>query len=403
MQEPIELLRIPYFFESPVLEIPPESKLSNDDRLQSISNAFDKEQLNVLHVIEPFAGGIATFIKQLTELNPSDNHCILHGSRSEIIDSSELRKRFPRNASFIKWRYAQREIKVVSDLMAFFYLLKVLRSEQFDVVHLHSSKAGFLGRIACKLMGIERVIYSPHSGAFLRTDISVFKQKLFRNLEVFANRFSGVVICTSDSEHKAFTEAGILSKYINNGAYYSKELDKKITKPIFRVLSCGNICEQKNPSEFNELAQRLEHDPRFEFVWVGDGEQRHLLTSSNIKITGWIPRERVLKHLRQADLYISSSSWEGMPYAVLEAMSQECPLLLSPCVGNIDLIPEGKNGHFFDSTDEAYDRILEFFVLKDKGSRMGRESRRLIKDKFNAETCISMYYANYEKLLVLPK
>ena len=361
---------------------------------------FGDQRLKVLHIVEPFAGGIATFIKQLTELCPEDEHVILHGDRSEIIEPTELYRRFPYNCKFIRWKWAQREINPIADSLAFSQLLKVLVTEKFDVVHLHSSKAGFLGRIACRMTNFHKVIYSPHCGAFLRTDIGEFKRKVFQRLEIFANRFSGVVICTSESENNAFNDAGILTKYVNNGAYIS-HLEPKIKKDVFRVICCGNITEQKNPEQFNKIARLFEHDPRFEFIWVGDGDQRDSLSSSNIRITGWISRERVSRHLRQADLYLSCSSWEGLPYAVLEAMSQECPLLLTPCVGHIDLIKSTRNGYFFEETEDAYSRILELMGFPKRRRKMGRASLEICFTDFNAENSIFSYRENYLELLKL--
>ena len=381
-------------FELPMIEVEQVRKQMN--------STFGRQKLRVLHVVEPFAGGIATFIKQLTEQCPGDEHIILHGNRSEIIEPSELYRRFPSNCKFIRWKFTQREINPVADSFAFAQLMKVLVAEKFDVVHLHSSKAGFLGRLACKALNFHKVIYSPHCGAFLRTDIGFVKKKMFQKLEVFANRFSGVVICTSESENNAFKEAGIVTKFINNGAFVNP-LERKIKKSIFRVVCCGNITSQKNPKQFNEIARLFEHDPRFEFIWIGDGEDREELSSTNIKVTGWISRARVAKHLRQADLYLSCSSWEGLPYAVLEAMSQECPLLLTPCVGHIDLIKEDRNGYFFEDTEEAYARVLELMGFAKKRNRMGRASLEICFTDFNAENSVFSYRKNYLELLKLAK
>lgn len=365
-----------------------------------LDTSLSRKKLRVLHIVEPFAGGIATFIKQLTEQCPNDEHIILHGNRSEIIEPSELYRRFPSNCRFIRWKCTQREINPIADSLAFVQLMKVLISEKFDVVHLHSSKAGFLGRIACRVLSFHKVIYSPHCGAFLRTDIGGFKRKLFQKLEIFANRFSGVVICTSESENNAFKNAGIITKFINNGALINP-LEKKINKNVFRVVCCGNVTSQKNPKQFNDIARLFEHDPRFEFIWIGDGEDREVLKSTNIKVTGWISRDRVAKHLRQADLYLSCSSWEGLPYAVLEAMSQECPLLLTPCVGHVDLIKGNQNGYFFEETEEAHARILELMGFQRKRKRMGRASLEICFTDFNAENSIFSYRKNYLELLKL--
>ncbi len=50
----------------------------------------------ILHVVEPFAAGIAVFVKSLTETMPDDTHIILHGERKQEIAASEVKKLFPK-------------------------------------------------------------------------------------------------------------------------------------------------------------------------------------------------------------------------------------------------------------------------------------------------------------------
>lgn len=78
------------------------------------------------------------------------------------------------------------------------------------------------------------------------------------------------------------------------------------------------------------------------------GEDRHFLTSFNIETTGWFTEQQVQERIQQADLYLSTSLWEGMPLAVLKAMALGKALLLSDCVGNIECIKE--NGKIFHET-----------------------------------------------------
>ena len=105
----------------------------------------------ILHVVDPFAAGLATFLKLLTEEMNDNYHIIVHGERAELAELKDIKKIFPRKQiRFIYWKSVQREINLVKDTFAYIELLYILRRfRHADVVHLHSSKAGFLGRIAC--------------------------------------------------------------------------------------------------------------------------------------------------------------------------------------------------------------------------------------------------------------
>src|SRR5665213_2166844 len=118
--------------------------------------------MKIVHIVDPFAGGIATFLKLLTEELKDDYHIIVHGERKELADAKYVKTIFPRkNIKFIHWKSVQREISPVKDFKAYAELVSILRRfKDADVVHLHSSKAGFMGRIACRQLGIKNVIYT---------------------------------------------------------------------------------------------------------------------------------------------------------------------------------------------------------------------------------------------------
>jgi hypothetical protein len=62
----------------------------------------------IVHVVEPFAAGIAVFVKALTETMPDDLHIVIHGERMNVMSAREVKKSFPPNVRFIKWKSAQR-------------------------------------------------------------------------------------------------------------------------------------------------------------------------------------------------------------------------------------------------------------------------------------------------------
>ena len=126
----------------------------------------------IVHVVEPFAAGVAVFVRSLTETMPEELHIVIHGEREYVMSAREVKHSFPKkNVRFIRWKSAQRSINPLKDLLALNELYKILRRlkrrEIVDAVHLHSSKSGLLGRIACRIAGIEKVIYTPNGAPFL--------------------------------------------------------------------------------------------------------------------------------------------------------------------------------------------------------------------------------------------
>ena len=354
----------------------------------------------IVHIVEPFAAGVATYIKSLTENMMDNTHIIIHGERNNLTASSEVKKYFPKNnVKFIRWAGVQRELNFKKDFNAMVRLIRILRRfKNVDAVHLHSSKAGFLGRIACSIVGIENVIYTPNGASFLIDDLSDFKVALYKRLEQFASLFGGRVICTSKSERRAYMNIGIKASYINNGTSILTTDEVKTVKNLntFRIITAGRIVSQKGPKMFNELAKKFKDLANFEFVWIGDGVDKKLLDADNIRVTGWLSAEDVQKEIKASDLYLSTSKYEGLPLAVLEAMNLKKCLLLSDCVGNRDLVRSGKNGELFTSTEDAEQKILNMYAYRESIRSMGEYSYELCFHYFNAEKMASSYNDEYK-------
>ena len=362
--------------------------------------------MNIIHVVEPFAAGIAAFVKALTETMPNDLHIVVHGERKPVMSAAEVKKSFPKkNVRFIRWHHAQRAINPFKDLFAIgelFTIIKKLKHRGFaDAVHLHSSKSGILGRAACRMAGITNVVYTPNGASFLagKNRMSNF---FYQQLEKIANGFGGQVICCSESEYKEYKRLGINAYYVNNGITLSKPIvsnNKKDTR--FRIVTTGRIVDQKNPSLFNSIATYFENHDNIEFTWVGDGEpfNKKQLTAPNIHITGWLAEEQVKNIVANADVYISTSLYEGLSFGLLEALNLQKPVLLTDCIGNRDVVRGGVNGDYFKSEPEAILKILNYFNNQDMLTVMGKYSRELCIANFDQSVNFSNYRHIYAKNL----
>lgn len=358
--------------------------------------------VKIVHVVEPLAGGIVTFLKSLVENLSSDSHIIVHGERIKVMPFPEVRRQFSRsNVRFIRWRSAQRSLHPIKDIRAFIELYTILkrlkRKNLVDAVHLHSSKSGFIGRLVCRALRIRNVVYTPNGAPFMvgNNKASNF---LYKQLERLGASFGGRVVCCSPSEQEAYEEAGIRAITINNGITMGVPEQPGAFVPEkarFRIVTSGRILSQKDPLLFNSIAAYFADLPQFEFLWIGDGIDAHLLTSPNITITGWLSPADARTLLLTSDVYLSTAKFEGLSFAVLEALSLKKPVLLTDCVGNRDMVNQGLNGDLFTTPQQAIIKIIQYFNNGHMLPVMGGHSGLHCEDAFDVQQTKSRYRSLY--------
>jgi glycosyltransferase involved in cell wall biosynthesis len=354
--------------------------------------------MTIVHVVEPFAAGVAVFIRSLTESMPDDVHIIVHGERTEVMSADEVKKNFPgKNIRFIRWRSAQRNISPVKDLAALTELYNILRrlkkKKLADAVHLHSSKSGLLGRVACRMALITNVFYTPNGASFLSAKNSVSRY-LYKKLEKFGSQMCGQVICCSSSELDQYLKLGINGAYINNGINLPETTGKKAFKKStdkFIIVTSGRIEVQKNPVLFNAIASSFEDMKQIHFVWIGDGGESKVLKAKNITVTGWLDTNEVHNLVAAANIYLSTSTYEGLSFGVLEALAMKKPVLLSNCTGNKDAVKKGVNGDLFNGEEDAVLKILQYYSNPDMLKVMGAFSAEICRQEFDVKKNFRSY------------
>jgi len=358
--------------------------------------------MKIIHIVESFAGGVYDFLVHLTNGLKEHEYIIIYGKRNNT--PSNFEKDFPVNTEFIYWKSATREVNPIKDVKSLLELLRILKNiNNIDIIHLHSSKAGFLGRLVAKMLGIEnKVVYTSHGVSFLRKDISNLKLKQFIFFEKLAYKFGGKVVACSKSEAEEFKKVGINADYIYNGVpivkgcYGSKQKHAKLV-----IATVGRIAYPKNPTLFNDIAKLFMSYRDVQFMWIGDGELRYKLTSRNIFVTGWLNRQEVLNKLADVDVYLSTSLWEGLPLSVLQAMSLKKPLILSNCVGNKDLVSNGINGFLCENLDSFELSIKKIIRDRQLLKKFGENSYEIFLNNFTLERMIDSYRSLYNSIIKL--
>lgn len=356
-------------------------------------------RVKVLHVTEPFSGGVTTFLSlHCTHLNQF-THIICHGKRTSADKLDSINKKFSEEVRLILWKFAGREINPFKDILAIFSLLKIIKKEKPNIIHLHSSKAGFIGKILSLFFKKIKFTYTPHAPSFIRRDVSPLTRRFFLIIERFLYLLNPEIICCSKAEFDIYKLNGMKTKYINNSVEVPKQNIRKGCTNKIIIGFCGIITAAKNPGYFNEIASHFSQNENVGFRWIGAGEFKHVLNSPNIEVTGWLTDNEVKYQMEKIDLYLSCALWEGLPYSVLEAMSLSKPLLLSDIPAHKELVEQDKNGYIFRSTEEALLIIKNLIENKENLAELGNRSYHICQENYSIMEYKKLYFKYYSELL----
>lgn len=173
-----------------------------------------------------------------------------------------------------------------------------------------------------------------------------------------------------------------------------------IKKQKFTILSVGHLIEQKGFDRLLEAVKRL-NDDGFDFdLWlVGYGEDEEKLkeyakknTLNNVSFLGF--QKNPYKYMKNADLYVCSSRYEGFNLTVAEALFLETPVISTDCTGPREILEDGKYGMLVDnSTEGLYNGIYSF--LFDKSLLNEYKNKVVLRKPFFNEDRI---FSNIESL-----
>lgn len=351
------------------------------------------EKKKVLHIVEAMGGGIFTYIVELANgISEDYDVTIAFGIRNET--PSDYQTYFDDKVTLIKVENFVKKISPVKDLKASLELRKIIKNVRPDIVHLHSSKAGALGRLFF-ISSKYKMFYTPHGYSFLMEDVTSIQKRIFKFIEKFLGKRNCTTIACGSGEYEESCKISRQSTYVMNGVNTEK-LDEIMDMPDlksadhqFTVYTVGRVCYQKNPEMFNKIATLV---PDVRFIWIGEGDMQSELTADNIFMTGWLKGTDTLKLAKNADLFILPSRWEGLPISLLEAMYMKKLCIVSNVVGNRDIIINGKTGYVCNTAEEFADMINKAKTA-DNGELIDNAHNAVV-DFYNSK----MLCENYKKI-----
>jgi glycosyltransferase involved in cell wall biosynthesis len=345
----------------------------------------------ILHVTEATAGGIITVLASFTkrQIEAGAQATVFYLERPEGPAPEHLPTFFDDRVELRSFTGGRSKIKDYIRLSR--ALLKTFNRQEFDAIHVHSSKAGFLARILWPFSRRRsKLFYSPHGFAFLRLDTSPAMRFAFRLAELVLARVGHGLILTCDSERRLAVEtlgashALTVTTGIDQDTLDPGDVERRTTvgqsgRPT--VITIARVSYQKAPWRFADVARELQH--LADFVWIGAGDpndEQRWLAGAPVTVTGWQTPEQLRTAVSSADILLFPTLWEGMPLSLIQAQAQGLPAVVSDAVGNRDAVLDGETG-FVCSTDEQLvlrtRKLIEDYELR---MRMARATQKWVRE-----------------------
>jgi len=327
----------------------------------------------------------------------------------------------------------RREVRPIKDAQAIRHLWCLFRRANPDVIHLHSSKAGALGRVAARLAGIRPVIYTPHAFAFL-DDANALRAWCFRLAERILGSWTNYLVAVSESErHQALVHQLLPNARISvvpNGVAHEgcknkecvdgKELVPSPTPSVAETMGhsaparsklwlgyLGRLERQKDPIQLIHLAAAIKHrGVDFHLDIGGTGSLRAecerlceiMALRDHVRFLGYVTDTAAF--YRSIDVFTLTSRYEGLPYTVLDAMSWGLPVAAFDVAGVNDAVVSGETGFLAvpGAVAQLADYIIRLAGSPVLRSRMGEAGRERVAEHFRLDHQLRQLQSIYETI-----
>lgn len=311
-----------------------------------------------------------------------------------------------------------RDISPAKDLKAFWKIYLLIKKNKYDIVHCHSSKAGILGRLAAWLAGVPKIFFTVHGWG-----INEYQHWLGRYfytcIECLAAAVSTKVVCVSESDMLKARKLKIAAHdklvVIYNGMPEPKVQEGLLRKELgtgkedIIIGTVARLAPQKAPFFLLEVAERMisrdscPGKKRLYFVLIGDGPLRseceRFLDDRGLKDRVCLlgTREEAAELVRDFDIFVLFSRWEGLPLTIIEAMMAIRPVVANAVGGVGELVKHNETGLLINKLDanEAEKALLDLVSEPDRRLSMGQAGRQRASELFNIDKMLEKYSELY--------
>lgn len=307
------------------------------------------------------------------------------------------------------------------DLAAGLAMTRHLRRHPCDVLHTHSSKAGFLGRWAARRVGRPPcTVHTPHVFPF-RMRAATPLMFLYERLEKMAAGWTDRFICVCEDERRDALRRALAPprKFVTihngirvrspaaspaSGAAERRRLGILPSETL--VGGIGRLVPQKGwETLIAAVALLRPAHPRLKVVVAGDGPRRRNI-EIRLRRRGLDGMMRLLpapadpEALYGAiDIFVQPSLWEGLPYGLLDAMAAGKAVVATAVGGVPEAVEDGRSGILTPPAQPAAlaDALAELLAHADRGAQMGRCASQRVAQAFRLEDMIAQTEDVYRK------
>lgn len=304
-------------------------------------------------------------------------------------------------------------------LSAVLTLCSHIKKNNISIIHTHGKGAGVYGRLLTLITGVPH-LHTPHG--IHTANYGKLMRVIYYSYEKLTGFLNKTIIFVSPSEQETASKIGLWKNIprvivpngvsiINTPPDIEKKnklrdsLDTQHDALVIVALSRFDIA--KNMMEAANVAHQLKANSKIIFWFLGDGDDRQSVQDwctehgiKNVRFPGFV--NDPIKYLSSADIYLSTSRWEGLPLAVLEAMSLGIPVIASNVVGNKDAVSHDISGFLYPlgqpKIAAAY--ISELTSDNEKKMRLSHAATNRQKLLFSTETMIASTISIYKSLIL---
>jgi glycosyltransferase involved in cell wall biosynthesis len=359
--------------------------------------------MRVLHVIARLnVGGTARYITRLAQELPK--HKIETFIATGFVQGSEQEDPSAKNLKVIRIPSLGRQINPIKDHFAFKQLLEIVKEVKPDIVHTHTFKAGYIGRIKTqeinKAAGKEvRFVHTFHGHLFDDPEFSGLKSLIITSFERrFAMRTDAIITVGAQVGKELLERKIGQPEQFTNIPPGVEPLKLPKAKPRTKVTIgwIARVTGVKNPFRALEIAKLF---PDAQFLIAGGGdllEQVKAQAPKNTKVLGWTDAAKLFA---ASDIILSTSENEGMPVALIEAQLASKPVVATNVGGVAEVVINKKTGFVTHKKTEDLAKALEKLInSKALRTAQGKAAKAHTTKAFSVEKMIKAHVSLYKKL-----
>ena len=309
-----------------------------------------------------------------------------------------------------------RRVSLRGDIKAFVSLIKEIRSLKPHFIHTHTSKAGFLGRIASIVSLQPSIRVHTFHGHLLNGYFGAFKLRLVIIAEKVLALFTHELLAVGDKVRQDLLSVGVgnsrkfglMPPGLEIGQLPNKKESQESYSLSTDTLQCafiGRMTQIKRPDRFLDVVREIKNrGVELDFFMAGDGElldscrERIAREQLQVKVLGW--QSNIEKVLAAADIVVLTSDNEGTPLCLIQAGMAGLPVVTTR-VGSVpEVVLDGITG-IITSLDiqEIADALEKLATSSTLSGQMGTAAKEFTLANFGVKRLVHDHEELYKKLL----